>query len=140
MKPPQRPKTEYEHIPKYDEWISGEIADIEYDQEHKKMFQGEEKIGPAVRFKFTLEGCSFPHRSRWLTFSYGEKSNLYKQFLSHLIKDVEPDMDFDLDILKGLKIKTMWARKDEYENLEMIRPLGEKIAVPPSVEAEEVSF
>lgn len=127
MKPPQRAKTEFERVPKYDEWINGKILDIEYDENHKSTYQGEEKIRPAVRIKFGLEGCQFPKRSRWLTFSYGEKANLYKQFVSVLVEDAKPDMDLDLDAIKGLAVKTMWSEDGEYDKLEMVRPLGEKL-------------
>lgn len=145
MKPPARTKTEFERVPKYDEWVEGTIIDIEYDAEHKSTYEGETKIRPCVRFKFGLKGCEFPHRSKWLTFSYGEKANLYKQFVSVLVDDAEPDMDFDLDALKGLAIKTMWTEAGEYDNLAMIRPLTEKVksgavAVKPETEVEEVPF
>ena len=56
-------------------------------------------------------------------------------------------MDLDLDLLKGLKVKTMWSRKEEFDNLEMIRPLAEKVKAPsqepaggPIEENEEVPF
>lgn len=126
MKPPTRAKTAFERIPVYDTWIPGKILDIEYDETHKSTYAGEEKIRPAVRFKFGLEGCNFPHRSRWLTFNYGDKSNLYKHFVSALVEDAEPDMDLDLDTLKDMKIKTMWTEDGEYDNLTMIRPLNGK--------------
>lgn len=142
MKPPPREKTAFERVPKYDEWISGVINDIEYDAAHKSTYAGEEKIRPAVRFKFGLEGCNFPKRSKWLTFSYGEKANLYKNFISVLVDDAEPDMDFDLDELKDFKIKTMWSEDGEYDNLTMIRPLGEKYGAVTEKKAkeEEVPF
>lgn len=133
MKPPARQKTEFERIPKYDDWVEGTIIDIEYDENHKSTYQGEEKIRPCVRFKFGLKGCEFPHRSRWLTFSYGEKANLYKNFILALVEDAEPDMDFDLDNLKGLEIKTMWTKDEEYDNLAMIRPLVGKFNPDPKM-------
>lgn len=127
MKPPAKQKLEFERVPKYDEWIEGTITDIEYNENYKRSYNGEEKIGPAVRFKFGLKGCEFPHRSKWLTFSYGEKANLYKSFVSVLVEGAEPDMDLDLDVLKGMPVKTMWTQNEEFDNLAMIRPLGEKI-------------
>lgn len=138
MKPPQRAKTEFERVPKYDEWIPGKILDIEYDENHKSTYQGEEKVRPCVRIKFGLEGCQFPKRSRWLTFSYGEKANLYKQFVSVLVEDAKPDMDLDLDVLKDMKIKTMWSEDGEYDKLEMVRPLNEKLRAAPA--KQEVPF
>lgn len=140
MKPPKRASKEFERVPKYDEWIPGKILDIEYDEAHKSTFQGEEKIRPAVRFKFGLEGCEFPKRSRWLTFSYGDKANLYKNFVSVLVDGAEPDMDLDLDVLKGLSIKTMWSEDGDYDNLAMIRPLTEKIKPGQTQATESVPF
>lgn len=129
MKPPKNDKIEYERIPTYDSWIEGTINDIEYDEKHKRSFKGEEKIGPCVRFKFGLVGCSFPHRSRWLTFSYGDKASLYKNFVSVLVEGAKPDMGFDLDALKGMKIKTMWTQDGDFDNLSMIRPLTKKLSL-----------
>lgn len=129
MRPPQRPKTEFERVPKYDEWVIGKILDIEYDEAHKTTYQGEEKIRPCVRIKMGLEGCQFPKRSRWLSFSYGEKANLYKQFVSALVDGAEPDMDLDLDLLKGMSIKTMWSEDGDYDKLVMVRPVADKLKV-----------
>lgn len=138
MKPPAK-SNQYERIPRLDEWIEGAILDIEYDEKHKRSYQGEEKVGPCVRFKFGLKGCEFPHRSRWLTFSYGEKANLYKKFLAALVEGAAPDMDFDLDELKGFAVKTMWTADGEYDNLEMVRPVGAKLKTkaPPPPAADD---
>ncbi|MFI5344223.1 MAG: hypothetical protein ACHQUC_08390, partial [Chlamydiales bacterium] len=127
-----------ERIPKYDDWIEGIISEIEYDEQHKMSYKGEEKVASCVRFKFALKGCEFPHRSRWMTFSYGEKANLFKKYLSNLVEDAEPDMDFDLDDLKGFEIKTMWKEEGEYDSLELIRPLGKKFTPKSTVAAEKV--
>lgn len=123
MKPPARERTEFEKV-KVDEWIAGDIAEVQYDKAHEFTFKGEKKINPGVRFKFSLEGYNFPHYSRWMTFSYGEKSNLYRKYLFCLVDGAKPDMDFDLDELKGFPIKTMWSNNDDFQNLEMIRPQG----------------
>ena len=143
MKPPKRDKKEFERIEEYDSWIEGTINEIEYKEDHTRKFNGEEKTGPACRFKFGLKGYEFPKRSRWLSFSYNEKSNLYKNFIQFLVEDAEPDMDLDLDELKGMDIKTMWTRDGDFDNLTMIRPLrnkyGSKGTADPS-EKEEVKF
>lgn len=122
MKPPQRDRTDFEKVP-VDVWISGTIAEVKYDPNHEFTYKGEKKTSSAVRFKFSLEGCTYPHYSRWMTFSYGEKANLYKKFLTWLVPGAEPDFDYDLDKLNGCQIKTMWSNNEEYQNLEMIRPL-----------------
>ena len=144
MKPPKRDKTEFERIEEYDEWIEGTITDVEYNEKYTRKFNGEEKTGPACRFKFGLKGYEFPKRSRWLTFSYADKSNLYKNFISVLVEDAEPDMDFDLDELKGFSGKTMWTQAEDFDKLPMIRPLankfGAKGAADPGENTEEVPF
>ena len=126
MKPPKRQTVSYEKV-KTDDFIQGIIDEIEYDKEHKFNNKGEEKIGPAVRFKFVLDGYKYPHRSKWMGFSYGEKSNLYSKFLTALVEGAKPDMDFDLDGLKGLKVKTLWSEKNDFQTVETIRPVGKKI-------------
>lgn len=134
MRPPKR-QTNYERVPVYDDWIVGKIDDIEYDMEHKKIWKGEEKVGPAVRFKFILEGCNFPKKTPWMSFNYSEKANLYKKYITALVAEAAPDLDFDLDALKGLDVKVMFTQNGEYDNLEMIRPI--KAKVPKGVAVED---
>jgi hypothetical protein len=131
VKPPERKKTEYERVTIGD-FITGIIEDIEYDMEHQSSFKnpdGTPKITPSVRFKFKLDGYSYPHRSRWMSFSYGEKANLYNKYLAKLVPGAMPDMDYDLDTLKGMKVKTLWAEekgKDGqiYQHIENIFPIA----------------
>ena len=124
MKPQRRQKIDYEKVQTGD-FINGKIVDIQYHETHEFKFQGQIKIAPACRFVFELEGYKFHHYSRWLNFSYGEKSNLYKRFLDNLVLGALPDMDFDLDKLKGMKVKTIWKGED-FQTVELIRPIGEK--------------
>lgn len=128
MKPPQNKKLEFEKVA-IGEMLPGIIEDIQYDKEHKfKGFQGkEDTIQPAVRFKFVLDGYKFSHYSRWFKFNYGEKANLYKIFLTKLVENAESDMDFDLDILKGMKVKTLWNENGDFQNLESIFPNQAKV-------------
>lgn len=134
MRPPPREQTDFERIPTYDEWIPGKIVEIAYDKEHKSVWEGKERVRFCVRFKFELKGCQYPHYSRWLTFNYGEKSTLWLKYISSLVEGAQPDMDFDLDILKGMEIKTMWSvnpKSPDFDNLEMIRPIGAKVRPHP---------
>lgn len=126
MFPPQRPKTEFEQVT-IDDWTTGVIGEVQYNETHKSTWEGQEKIGPAVRLRFDLEGYKFPHYSGWLTFSYGEKTNLFKKYISSLVEGAAPDMEFDLDQLKDLPVKIMWKQNGEYQNVEIIRPLNGKI-------------
>lgn len=133
MLPPPRPKIAYEQVV-VDEWIKGTISEIEYDLKHKSMFKGEQKIGPAVRIKLTLDGYKFPKSSGWMAFVYTEKANLYKTYIKQLVEGAYVDMKFDIDLLKDMPIKVMFVQNEEYQNVSQIRPLGEKIvaeAEPP---------
>lgn len=128
MRPPTKGNIEYERIQKYDEWIPGHIDEIRLEENRLTGFMDEKTKQPKradmVRFKFALEGHSYPHYSRWMSYSFGEKANLFKKYLKHLVADAQPDMDFDLDLLKGFKVKTMWTANGDFDNLEQIRPLG----------------
>jgi hypothetical protein len=125
---PQKRNQDFEKVA-IGEMITGKISNIEYDKEHKfKGFQGgEDTIQEAVRFIFELDGYQHRHFSRWLKFNYGEKANLYKIFITKLVEDAQPDLDFDLDLLKGMKIKTLWAENKGYQNLESIFPVDAKV-------------
>ena len=128
MKPPKRDSKDFEKVA-IGEMIIGVIDDVVYDQQHKfKGYQGaEDTIQPAVRLKFTFKEYKYHHYSRWFKFSYAEKSNLYKIFLTKLVENAQPDMDFDLDMLKGMKIKTVWNENGDFQNLESIFPFDAKI-------------
>ena len=127
MKPPANKKTDFEKVV-VGEMLPGIIEDITYDQEHKfKGYQGgPDTEQPAVRFKFALDGYKYAHYSRWYKFNYGEKANLYKIFLVKLVENAVPDMDFDLDLLKGMKVKTLWNENKDFQNLESIYPIDAK--------------
>jgi len=140
MKPPPRKKMDYEKVV-VGEMIPGKIEVVEYDQEHKfRGFQGkEDTTQPAVRLKFKLDGYKYPHYTRWMKFSLGEKANLYKKYVSKLVADAVPDMDIDLDILNGLPIKTVWGENGDFQNIDAIYPAGLKVKADALVEhkAEE---
>jgi hypothetical protein len=122
------PKKEYERVPTGIP-IPGIIDKVQYEDRTFKTFEeGEEnKICPAVRFKFKLDGCSYPHYSRWMKFNVGEKSTLYSKYLTALVENAEPDIDMDLDELNGMRIKTVWSDNGDFQNLESIEPNGPKL-------------
>ncbi len=129
MRPPTRMNFSYERVPA-DEWIPGIIDEIKLEENRDTGFKddktGQPKIVDQVRFKFKLDGCDYPHYSRWMSYSYGEKTSLYTKYIDQLVEGAVPDMDFDLDALIGFPIKTMWTTKGDYDNLEQIRPLTGK--------------
>lgn len=124
------PKTEQKTFEKLvvDEWLNGVIKDIQYDENHKFTWQGEEQIKMGVRFVFDMEGYTFPHYSGWLKGNLSEKSNLYKRYVSALVKEAKPDMDIDLDVLKGMKIKAIWEENENgFQRVLKIKPVGQKV-------------
>jgi hypothetical protein len=131
MRPPKKNTTDFERIKLYDEWVPGIIEDVKLEENRNTGFKddetGEPKFADMVRFKFKLDGHKYPHYSRWMSYTFGEKSNLFLKYLSKLVAGAQPDMVFDLDELKGFPIKTMWAANGEYDNLEQIRPLKDKL-------------
>ena len=135
MKPPKQDKKDFEKVT-IEDFTECTIQEITYDLEHKfKGFQGaEDTVKPAVRFKFHVLGYQHPHYSRWMKFNIGEKSNLYTKYISTLVEGAEPDMDIDLDILKGVKCKILWAEKNEFQYPETVRPIGKKIS--PTVKSD----
>lgn len=141
MRPPKRDPKDYEKVA-IGEFVFGHIVDVQYDMEHKfKGFQGaEDRIVPAVRFVFELEGYNHKHYSRWMTFNVGEKSNLYQKYLTKLVQNAMPDMDIDLDVLKGMRVKTIWSEKNDYQAIESIFAASNKVSIndiPPSNIEEE---
>src|ERR1700690_826324 len=117
MRPPLKHEGDFERVPKYEDWINGEIEDVTLEEEHE--FKGKfAKTGAAVRFKFKLDGCEYAHFSNWMSYSYSEKSNLFKKYLCGLVEGAQPNMDFDLDRLKNLKVRTMWSTNGDFDNIE----------------------
>jgi hypothetical protein len=66
-----------------------------------------------------------------------------------LVESATPNMDFDLDNLKNLRIKVMYTQNGEYQNLMAIRPIDGKIIAgksdqetheTPPVHDDEVPF
>ena len=136
--PPKRENKEFEKV-KTGDFIMGVIEEIEYDIEHKFKYKGTEKTAYAIRIKFKLEGYEHPHRTRWMTFTYGEKSNLYTKYLLKLVEGAYPDMWFDIDELRGMNVKTIWAEKNNFQFIESIFPAGDKLKsdIQPKEKAPE---
>lgn len=121
------PKRIFEKVA-VDEWIAGEISDIQYDMKH--AFKNSE--GPAVKIKISLEKYKFPKTTPWMLFSYSKKSNLYILFVEPLVEGAYEYMSFDLDQLKNAKVKVMFEQKGEYQNIVRIRPMETKIKPDPT--------
>ena len=136
MKPPRK---EYEKI-RVDEWLQGEIVDIQYEKEHEFNYKGVKSVGPAAKIQIELKGYKDKKSTGWLSFNYSQKSNLYKFFIEPLVEGARPNMDFDLDNLKNLRIKVMYAQKGEYQNLFAVRPDQTKIlsSAHPMAEPNEL--
>ncbi len=135
---------DYERV-RIDDFVKGVIEEVQEEPEHafpvfKKMGEKYVKAGEnvffGVRMKYKLEGCEYPHFSRWMKFTYGERSNLFTKYLTNLVKDAKPEMDFDIQALKGLEVKTLWD-DNKFQGLITIMPLKGKIV--SNIEAQEVS-
>lgn len=135
MKPKPR-ETDFEKVV-IGEFITGVIEEIQRDENHKSTYEGKERISDCIRFKFHLNGCKFPHYSRWMTFNYGEKSNLYQKYLVNLVANAQPDMDFDIKELEGMKVKTIWKEKNGFQSIEVIYPLNGKLGEKSSLKPPE---
>lgn len=128
MSIPQRQKKEFEQITTSD-FVKGEIIEVQEDLEHKFTFKGNETIAPAVRFIFMLDDYNDKHYSRWMKFIYAEKSTLYSKYLTSLVEGIEPFSDFDIQNLKGAKVKILWKNDGDsgWQSIETIRPVGAKV-------------
>jgi len=141
MRPPVK---EMEKI-KTDDFVTGMIEDVLYDMQHTFKGYGKDEsgapkpdtVGPAVRLVFSVDGYKFPHKTSWMKFSYSEKSNLFKKYIASLVHGAKEYMDFDLDQLKGLRVKMLWADKGDYQHIETIRPIGDKVLPVAKPDSEE---
>lgn len=122
------PKREFEKVA-VDEWINGEISEIQYEMKH--AFKTSE--GPAVKIKISLVGYKFPKTTPWMLFSYSKKSNIFILFIEPLVEGAYEYMNFDMDQLKGMKVKAMFEQKGEYQNIVRIRPLDKKVTPDPVI-------
>ena len=141
MKPPKNEQSnlDYEKV-KTDDFITGIISDVKYDEEHTfKGYQGaEDKVKPAVMIQFTLEGYEYAKYSGWLSFSYDGRSNLFNTYIVPLVSGAEEYMDFDLDNLKGTKVKVLFKdTKSGFQKVDNIRPIGTKVSVIQEISLDE---
>lgn len=138
MRPPKQ-KVDYEKI-KTDDFVLGTIEDVLYDMEHTfKGFQGApDKVQAGIRLVFSVDGYKFPHKSPWMKFSYSSKSNIFKKYISSLVEGATEFMDFDIDQIKGMRVKMLWADNGDFQGIETIRPLDKKII--PIITGEEPIF
>lgn len=137
MKPPVK-KLDYEKI-RTDEFVTGTIEDIVYDEEHVfKGFKGSpDTTQCGVRLVFNIDGYKYPHKTGWMKFNYSAKANIFKKYLMSLVEGAKEYMDFDLDQLKGMKVKMLWADNGEFQNIETIRPVDGKKLIPVAAEQEK---
>ena len=131
-----------------DEFLGAVISDVKYEEAH--AFTGQfARVGEAVRIQFTLDpikGKAFEHPkySRWMSFNYDQKANLFKNFILPLVKNAKPYMDFDITQLKGVRCRLMFeeSQNDEgkkFYNIMMVKPeKGVTVDSLPTIQVEEV--
>lgn len=127
-------KTEFEKV-KIDEWIVGEIVEIEERLNENKKFKNQEtgeyefRNVDEVRFVFSLDGYQYKKYSRWMTRSISDRSNLFNKYLKKIIPDLEPTDCIDLSLLVGTKVRVMYENQtgndgNVYQVVAQIRPLN----------------
>lgn len=130
-----------------DEFIGAVISEVQYEENH--VFTGQfARTGEAVRLKFVLDpvdGKAFqcPKSSRWMSFNYDEKSNLFKNYIRCLVKDAKPYMDLDITKLKGVRCRLMFeeSQNDEgkkFFNIMMVKPEKGTIDSLPTIQVENI--
>jgi len=126
---PKNTNLEYEKV-ELGEFLLTKIAAVEYDEEHEFVYQQKKTVCPGIRFKFLVKGYEYPKYTRWMKFNLGARSNLYKIYVSKLIANATPNMDFELDVFAGKVIKTLWGENDNgYQFVELVKPAGELTVV-----------
>ena len=131
-----------------DEFLWAVISDVKYEEAH--AFTGQfARVGEAVRIKFTLDPINgkafdYPKSSRWMSFNYDQKSNLFKNYIQPLVKNAKPYMDFDILSLKGIRCRLMFeeSQNDEgkkFYNIMMVKPeKGKEIDSAPIIQIQEI--
>jgi len=123
------------------DFIFGTISEIKYEKDHAfNSTTGTSKVADAVKIIFKLDGYSESHGTRWMTFSYDERANLFAKYVSKLVENPKPYMDFDLDLLKGMKIKTIWKQDGKWQNIDGIWPNQALIKVPISAHEPDAAL
>ena len=130
LRPPKEGKMDMEKV-KIGEFIFGTIEKIQYEAEHVfKGFEGkEDRIAPAVRFVFKLQGYEFHHYSRWMKFSMDKRANLFDKYVTALVANAKEYMDFDIEELVGIDVETIWDEKNGFQSITNIWPVKKKITV-----------
>jgi len=140
MKVPKSDNKDFEKLA-VDEWLTGTIKDIQYDMEKKWVWEGKETIQPGVRFVFSVDGYQYNHYSGWLKLNVGEKANLYKRYVASLVGNAKPNMDIDIDVLKGMSVKFMWEENDKgFQRVLKIKPLFDKVSADSIVHNPDDDF
>jgi len=121
-----------------DEFIQAVITRVEYDEAHE--FKGEyAKTAPAIRLHFGIEGVSKEtnemyketKRSRWETYSYDGRSNLYNKYLKPLAGIGPNSKTYNIGELEGMIVKLMfevgeWKEAKVY-NIVMVKSTGKRL-------------
>jgi hypothetical protein len=138
LRPPKQSNTDFEKV-QIGEFIFGNIEIIQHDPEHTwKGFEGKpDTVGPGVRFVFKLQGYEFKHYTNWMKFSMDKRSNLYSKYIIKLVANAKEYIDFDLEQLTGLEVKTVWDEENGYQHISNIWPVKDKITVKECSDKDE---
>ena len=138
--PRSNQKIEFEMVA-IDEPVKGIIEKVEEEQDHEFKGYTTKKgkvvatvVSDAIRFHFNLDGYEHIHKSRFMKFSYDDRSNLFNKYLKPLVSGMKPYMPLDVQCLVGMEVVTYWGQNDAgtFQHIETIIPQGKKIV--PKIE------
>jgi hypothetical protein len=126
---------EYERVT-VGKWIAGVIDEVQYAANRKcRVYDREtdawvEGMQNQLRLALRLDGYEHRHYSRWMRSSTHPKATFYRKFLKPLCPNHDcAGKPIDVDRLKGVRVKTRWEQRGDYENLVEIHPLDPNLNI-----------
>ena len=115
-----------------DVFLPAVITAVEEEQDHKFNTPKGEVHNDAVRFVFSLSGYQQPKKSAWMYFHYGKKGALLNKYMSKLVNNYQPYMEFDIQKVVGMSVEIIFSRRvyndRVFYNVEHIKPAkGQKL-------------
>jgi hypothetical protein len=120
-------------------YINGLIVKVKREENHLKK---DGTTADQVQIRYTVEGAKSERSTTWMTFSYSEKSNLYKMWVRPLVAGAFEYMEFDLQELEGMPAQFMFDEAFEEagkmkQYLAKVIPQGSKLT-PKSLPTQTV--
>lgn len=136
---PVNPRGNFERIKEADvgEFLEAKITAIDYEENHEFTYLGQGTKAPGIRIKFDVPGYEKPKSSGWMKFITGARANYYKIYVTGLVENATPNMVFNCDVLKGLKVKLVFTENDKgFQKITLIKPFDKQKILVKVVEDE----